>query len=340
VCERLVDDLTVDVVGVAGRHRRPPAEPWRPPVEVRQLPIARPWLYEGWVRAGWPRVERATGPVDVTHATGLVPAATKAPLIVTVHDLAFIRTPERFTKHGARLMRASLDRIRRRADLVLCPSEATLDDVVRAGVGADRVRVVPLGVTPVAVSPEEVTAIRSRYGLPDRFVLFVGTREPRKNLPRLIAAVAALDERVPLVVAGADGWGDAGTALPGDAPDVRFLGFVPGDWLPPLYAAASVSAYPSEWEGFGLPVVEAMAQGTPVVTSRGTSTEEVAGGAAVLVDPLDVDDIARGLHDALGGADRLAEAGRLRAATLTWEAAATATVAAYHEVAACRSKSP
>ena len=134
------------------------------------------------------------------------------------------------------------------------------------------------------------------------------------------------------MIAGADGWGGVADAVGAASVDARFLGFVDDRDLPGLYAAASVFAYPSVWEGFGLPVAEAMAQGTPVITSRGTSTAEVAGGAAVLVDPLDVDDIARGLTAALGDRDRLRVAGRARAAELTWEAATAATRAVYAEV--------
>ena len=142
--------------------------------------------------------------------------------------------------------------------------------------------------------------------------------------------MAALRDPVPLVVAGPTGWGDVATGITGD---VRFLGFVPSADLPALYAAAHVFAYPSEFEGFGLPVLEAMVQGTPVVTSAGTSTEEVAGGAAVLVDPFDVDASAAGIEEARRRADELAPAGRARAAVMTWDAAAERTFAVYREVA-------
>ena len=165
--------------------------------------------------------------------------------------------------------------------------------------------------------------------MPERFALFVGTVEPRKNLANLAAAMAHLPD-LPLVVAGAAGWGDA---TPRRA-TVRFLGFVPDGDLAGLYAAADVFCYPSLREGYGLPVLEAMAQGTPVVTSRATSTEEAAGGAAVLVDPLDVDDIARGVLEALDRRDELAAAGRTRAAAQTWARTAELTVAAYREAAA------
>jgi glycosyltransferase involved in cell wall biosynthesis len=332
IAEHLIRDPSVELVGVAGRHRRPPPDPWRPPFPVTALPLARPWLYESWLRFRWPPVERATGPVDVCHATALVPAPTQAPLVVTVHDLAFLRTPESFTRHGVRVMRRSLERIERHADIVVCPSQASMADLEGAGIGADRLRLVPLGVDSAAASPAEVDRVRARHDLPPRFVLFVGTIEPRKNLERLALAVARLDEPIPLVIAGADGWGGAAGAVASASVDARFLGFVGDGELSGLYAAATVFAYPSLWEGFGLPVAEAMAQGTPVITSRDTSTAEVAGGAAVLVDPLDVDDIARGLTAALGDHDRLQVAGLARAAELTWEAAAAATRAVYAEV--------
>ena len=167
------------------------------------------------------------------------------------------------------------------------------------------------------------------YRLPERYLLFVGTVEPRKNLRGLVEAVAQLEEPLPLVVAGADGWGD--TAIPSMG-DVRFIGFVPAPDLDGLYAGAEVFCYPSEREGYGLPVLEAMAQGTPVVTSRGTATEETAGGAAVLVDPMDPSDIARGISEAIGHRAGLAEQGVARADSATWRKTARLTADAYREL--------
>ncbi len=318
----------VELAQVAGRHALVPPPEFRPVGAVAMLPLARPLLYEAWTRLGWPKVEAVTGEVDLAHATGLIPCATDAPLVVTVHDLAFLHDPAKFSRHGVRIMRRAVAGIRRRAARVICSSQASFDDCVEVGIAADRLRIVPLGVDIVAVGEADVRRVRRRYLLPDDFVLFVGTLEPRKNLGRLAAAVAAAGRH--LVVAGAAGWGDQ---APLGRPDVQFIGFVPQEDLAPLYAAASVFAYPSEREGFGLPIAEAMAQGTPVVTSAMTSTEEVAGGAAVLVDPLAVDDIARGLDEAVARAGELAQLGRTRAAALSWKRSAAATLAVYREVA-------
>jgi glycosyltransferase involved in cell wall biosynthesis len=324
----------VEIRYVAGKHARIPIAEYRPPGPVAMLPLARPWLYETWTRVNWPKVESVTGPVDVVHATGLVPSATSSPLVVTVHDVAFVHDPDKFSRHGAGLMRRSLAVIRRRADLVICPSRSTVADLVDLGVDRSRLRLVPLGVHPSSVAAGERRRVLRAHRLPDEFVLFVGTLEPRKNLVRLATAHAARGGPEPLVVVGAEGWGDLGELAGRARADTRFLGFVPADDLVALYAAATVFAYPSEREGFGLPVAEAMAAGTPVVTSRGTSTEEVAGGAAVLVDPFDVDDIVRGLEEAFDRRAELSVAGAARAAELSWSNAAQRTVEVYRELLA------
>jgi len=329
VARELERRADVELAYVAGRHPEPPEPEFRPTGPVAVLPLSRALLYEAWNRFNWPKVEAATGAVDVVHATGLVPAATSVPLVVTVHDVAFLHQPEHFTRHGARTMSKSLDVIRRRADMVICSSEATRRDLLDQRIDAARVRVIPLGVDVVDVPPSSADRVRRNHHLPDEFVLFVGTVEPRKNLSRLAEAMESVD--LPLVIAGAEGWGDDHPAA-GD--DIRFVGFVPDRELAALYKAATVFAYPSVREGFGLPVAEAMAQGAPVVTSRGTSTEEVAAGAAVLVDPHDVADIARGIREALDRRGELAELGRSRVSELTWETTAARTVAVYREVLA------
>jgi len=322
------DDIRL--IGVAGRHRHLPHEPWTPTIPIAHLPLSGGLLYESWLRFAWPKVEIATDPVDVAHATGLIPCATNARLVVTLHDLAFLHEPKHFTKHGVRLFKDSLAHIRRRADLVLCSSQATMDDCFFAGIDGERLRLVPLGVDIDPATSDQIADVRRIYDLPERYLLFVGTLEPRKNLRGLAAAVSLLDEELPLVVVGADGWGDM-DILPG--PDLRFLGFVPGEHLSALYAAADVFCYPSEREGYGLPVLEAMAQGVPVVTSAGTATEETAGNAAILVEPKDPEDIARGITEAMTRRTELSAKGIARAHKRSWALTAALTADVYRELA-------
>lgn len=330
VAEAMGSQGDITLIGVAGTHRRLPPEPWTPPIPVAYLPSSRAALYETWLRLQWPRVEWATGKVDVAHATTLIPCPSDAPLVVTLHDLAFLHNPEHFTRHGVRVFRRSLMHIEQRADLVLCCSQATIDDCLQAGIGGDRLRLVPLGVETEQVPLSEAERVRGVYGLPERYLLFVGTVEPRKNLKGLLAALQHLDDPPLLVVAGASGWGDAGGE---PHPGVQFLGFIPSDDLAGLYRGATVFCYPSTREGYGLPVLEAMAQGTPVVTSRGGATEETAGNAAVLIDPYDPADIARGLDEAVQRSTELSGKGLSLAKKRNWNHTAALTAAAYRDVA-------
>ena len=324
---RLIEGL--DLVGVAGRHRRPPTDGFLPPVKVAALPLGGPALYEMWTRFNWPKVESVIEDVDIVHATSIIPAATDRPLVVTVHDLAFIRHPEFFTAHGNKVFARSMRILKDHASLLLCSSMATYRDCLYAGFEEWRLRHVPLGVTTHDVSDADRHRVRTAYSLPDDFVLFVGTLEPRKNLARLIEALSSMDDAPPLVVVGMEGWGDA---APLSGHDVRFTGFVPSEDLPALYNLCSVFAFPSIMEGYGLPVIEAMAHGAPVVTSRGTSTEEVAGGAALLVDPLEVSSIAAGLREALMSRDQWITRSRDRAAQVPWSETARLTFSAYSEL--------
>lgn len=332
-------DVAVDLVGVAARHGEPPEAPFRPPIEVRHLPLPRLALYEAWHAPGplrWPPPQRATGEVDLVHATAVAVPPTKGrPLVLTIHDLAFLAEPGAFTTHGLRFFRRGTELARRHATLVVVPSEATARECRDAGFEPDRIRVVPWGHDPVPVDAREVAAVRQRFGLPERYGLFVGTAEPRKNLLRLLRAWRAAGTDVPLALAGPVGWGDD-AALDALATEVgaRRLGYVEPATRDALYAGAALVAYPSLREGFGLPVLEAMGQGAPVLTSRGTATEEVGGDVAVLVDPLDEASIADGIRalvDDEDGARRRGDAGRARAGGFTWARSAAGYLAAYAE---------
>lgn len=320
----------VELLGVAAWHRHPPADAWTPPVPVRSLWLPRLGVYEGWRWLRWPAIGRG----DVVHATTLlVPPRRRRPLVVTIHDLAFRHDPDQFTPHGVRSLERGLAHTIADADVVLCSSLATERDVREAGVEAARTRVVPLGVRPVATTPQAIERAKAEHGLVRPYLAFLGTVEPRKNLARVLAAAAAHQATHDLVVIGPQGWGPQLPTSLTSSVSVRLLGFVAEATKAALLAGADALVYPSLREGFGLPVLEAMALGTPVVTSLGTSTEEVGRGAAVLVDPLDVDAVAAGIAEAFERRLELAAAGWARAAEYPWSRTAALTVAAYREVA-------
>ncbi|MFC8192692.1 glycosyltransferase family 4 protein [Cellulomonas sp. NPDC057328] len=328
---RLVEALAarpdVAATGVAARHDADPTD-GRLPVPVVASRLPRTALYEAWSRLGAPRVEALAGLLDVVHATTWAVPATARPLVVTVHDLAFLDDPTHFTRRGNAFFRRALAAVRARAAAVVVPSHATAADCRRHGLPADRLHVVPHGVQVPAVGADAVAALRERWGLRRDYVLWCGTREPRKNLDRLVEAftrVAPPD--VDLVLVGPTGWGDVRA---GEGGAIRVLGRLPEADLHAAYAGARAFAFPSVREGFGLPVLEAMAHGVPVLTSRGTACAEVAGDTAVLVDPLNVPAIARGLEAVLHpDAAELGARGRARADGFTWDQAAASTLAVY-----------
>lgn len=329
----------LEMVGVSARHSAPPAPAWAPTVPVAALPLPRLALYESWHRLRRPEVERATGPVDVIHATGMAMPPPSAPIVVTVHDLAFTRDPSQFTRRGVRFFRRALELARSDATLVICPSRSTLDDCVAEGFDAGRLRLVPWGIADDPVDRSGVAGARARFGIAGRYILWAGTIEPRKNLSTLLDAFGRIERRdVTLVLVGPQGWNeDLEDRLARLGSRVVTLGFVDPDALRALYAGADLVCYPSWEEGFGLPVLEAMAQGTAVVTSSGTATAEVAGDAGVLVDPSDVAGLAESITELLDDDDertRLAGAGQARArAHFSWESTADALSAVYAEAA-------
>lgn len=300
------------------------------------LPL--PLLYDAWARWGRPSVPSATGPVDLVHVTvPLRVGVADVPFVATVHDLFPLTRPDDFTTRGARLMRGGLEWVLQHARAVMVPSATVAAACVEHGVAPDDVSVVPWGSDPTPVDLHRVDAVRRRHGLVGPYVLFVGTVEPRKNLAGLLAAVARLDRpELTVAVVGPAGWGEElDVVAAGLASPVARLGHVPDDDLPGLYAGADVFCFPSFEEGFGLPVLEAMAAGAPVVTSATTATADVAGDAALLVDPCDTAALAAALAAVLDDpelADRLRSAGFARAAAHRWSAAAGATVDVYRRV--------
>ncbi len=327
----------IDVVGVAAHHATPPPPEWQPPVSVEHLMLPRWLLYEAWHYLRAPRVQRGTGEVSVIHSTSMAVPPKSAPLIVTIHDLAFVHEPRNFTRRGLRFFTRGMELARRDADLILCPSQATARDCIGHGFEEARIRHVPLGIDPPSSDPSEVDRTRRDFGLERPFVFWSGTVEPRKNLPRLLNAFAQVDRDVDLVLAGPRGWHEDLDSLVGPGKTrIKQLGFVTKAQLHALYAAAEVFCWPSLLEGFGFPVLEAMSHGTPVITSRGTSTEEIGGDAALLVDPRDPGAIAAAIERVLGDealARELSEKSRRRAALFSWERTADGLVQAYSELA-------
>jgi glycosyltransferase involved in cell wall biosynthesis len=322
----------------------------RPEAWMRELPVVElrqriRVLYPAWALAGRPALPRPLASAAVIHApspAAVPPAGDGQRLVVTVHDVAFLVHPRLFPPTWRTVFRLGLRRATRTADAVLVPSTSTGDDVTRlAGVAPDRVRVIPLAATlPRAdTDPEEVLR---RVRVPRPYALFVGTLEPRKNLVRLVrayrGAVAASDLPHALVLAGPLGWGaeplhrELRSPGPGN---VVLTGPASPELLDALYRKADAFLYPSLYEGFGLPVLEAMARGVPTVVSSASSLPEVAGDAALSVDPLSMDRLTQAVTRVLTDpeeAGRLAEAGRRRAAEFSWERTARETLAAYGDL--------
>ena len=300
-----------------------------------------------WRRIAWGQTQLAllSRNADLLHGLAFAaPLAAACPTVITVHDLSFLRYPHAFRAFNRRYLSLFARLSTRRAARVIAVSESTRQDVIAlCGVPAERVVTVPNGVgaefQPAA--PAEVAAFRAARGLPDRFILFLGTLEPRKNLRRLLEAYASLRAHhgaalPPLVIAGGKGWfyeeiyaAAAELALL-DA--VIFPGYIPAEDLPWWYRAAELFVYPSIYEGFGLPVLEAMACGTPVVTSTASSLPEVAGDAARLVPPEDTDALADAIDGVLSTPvlrEQMCEAGLRQAARFSWSATARSTAEVY-----------
>ena len=294
------------------------------PVELRLpvLPRAQ-WWRAGWSRLGRPPVEALAGPLEVFHFSDwMYPAQRGGVRATTVHDLVPARFPELVERGTRRMHSRKLDAVRS-CHVVFANSRFTAGEVVSLlGVPEERVAVAYPGIDP-RFGPD---GARADLGGP--YVLSVSTLEPRKNLPALVSAFALLRRRRPeltLVLAGTAGWEDRPLAGEG----VRVLGFVPDEELARLYRGAAVFAYPSRFEGFGLPVAEALASGVPAVVSSHTSLDEASGGAALRADPEDAEAFADALEQALEVDDERRAAGLAHAARFTWRACGEAVLAGY-----------
>ena len=272
---------------------------------------------------------------DVFHASHLLRNPPRGALLsTTIHDMTCWLTPELHTPANVKAVKWFGERVMRRADGMIAVSESTRQDAIRIlRLAPEKIAVIHHGVPDsfFGVSAEAVSAARGKYGLARPYALFVGTIEPRKNLGALLDAWAGLSgstlEEFELVVAGPAGWRDQATLdrLQSDSASVRYLGYVAEADLPGLTAGATVFVYPSLYEGFGFPVAQAMAAGVPVLTSNVSSLPEIAGGAALLVDPRSIEEIRSGLDGLLSSPtqrEHLGRMGRIQAERFRWEACA------------------
>jgi glycosyltransferase involved in cell wall biosynthesis len=340
-------DLPPDHWGLRGLRELQAAFPQ---VRVAPIPLPERWLTIIWQRARLPiPVERWTGPVDLVHAPDFVlPPVRRAPTLLTVHDLTFRVHPETAFANLRRYLDQAVPRSLRRATHVLADSASTKRDLERLmAVPASKITVLYPGVGPQfkrETDTARLQAVRMKYVLPERFYFFIGTLEPRKNLVRLIEAyeqvlraTATTPEQVQLLLGGKPGWlSDEIVDRARRTPGVRMLGPVDDADLPVLYTLATATVYPSLYEGFGFPVLESLACGTPVVVSNTSSLPEVAGDLGVLVEPASVQSIAAGIQRLLDD-PALTQAARRhgpdQAARFSWDTAARQLRALYGTVA-------
>lgn len=317
----------VHLTGVRGLHRADAVLPVPAALTTASIPVPGRLLVQLWGRGGQPSIDRWAPDADVVHAPAYLLPATSKPTVATLHDLAFVRHPEWFTAHGVRFFNRLLNRIVAGDQLVIVPSEETLADCVEAGISEHRLRQIPWGVRRSTVDTERAQRFAAEHGMADRAVLFVGTLEPRKNLSALAAAMSLVPDSQ-LVVVGPKGWGDV------TVEGALLLGERSADEVAMLMKAARVVAYPSRVEGFGLPVLEAMTQGTPVVVHAGSTPAVVAGPGGTAVNTGDSQEFAAAVRslledDALHA--EVAAAASARAAEFTWSNTARRTLDVYRE---------
>lgn len=342
----LAADPSVDVVAYAaswrGRDRFGALED-ELGVRIPRRPMAAQPLRRAWMRWDHPTIEWWTGAIDVVWGPNfVVPPARRAATLVTVHDLTVFHFPDMVTADVAQYPALLRRAIRRGAHIHVVSHFVGGEVVEILGVPAERVHVVPNGVEPSAVAGGDPAAGRT-LARGDRYVLSLATLEPRKDLVGLVRAfdaVAADDQELRLVLAGADGWGaatvDDAVAAARHHDRIVRLGYVDDAARRDLLAGALLLAYPSRYEGFGLPVLEAMAAGVPVVATAVGAVPEVAGDAALLVPAEDHDALATGLATLAGDADARAELvrrGRRHVGAFSWSRTAAGLLAVTQQIA-------
>ncbi len=332
-------DLSYTVFVGAGRLLDRAGSGWE--VRRSRLPTQHPVARIVWEQLLAP-LEMAQVQPDLFHGMAFaVPVLWNGPSVVTVYDLSFLRYPERLGRARRLYLRWATASSVRRARRVIAISESGRQELCQLmGVPVEKIDLALPGVAPYfkPLPAAEVAAFRAEHNLPERFILYLGTLEPRKNLATLLHAYAKLPQRsaVKLVLAGGQGWQVAEIfALIEQLDlkqDVLLPGFIPNDRLPLWYNAAETFVYPSVYEGFGLPLLEAMACGIPVVASDTTSLPEAVGAAGILVPPVAVEQWVDALAHLLDDRDRrqaLSRSGQVRARSFTWEGAARQIVDSY-----------
>jgi glycosyltransferase involved in cell wall biosynthesis len=311
-----------------------------------RLPTQRPLVRILWEQLILPRRAAQDGVTLLHGAMNALPIAWKSLAVVTILDLTFLHLPQAFNPSNRLYLTWAVRHAARRADRIITISQATRHDVIQLlGVPPERVVRIYCGVEERfgRLDDAQVKAFRAERGLPEEFILYLGTMEPRKNVIRLIQAYELLRQQkatsAPLVLAGGRGWGEAtifaAIESSPNSHDIRYVGYIPEDEMPLWYNSAAVFVYPSEYEGFGLPPLEALACGTPVVASNASSLPEVVGDAGILVDPRSPEAIAVGIQQVLQDAElrnELSQRAREQASRFTWQRMAMETLDTYRDV--------
>lgn len=315
---------------------------------LKLLPWGRRWTPLAWAFFDRPPIEQwLKNPVDVVHAVSLgYPVATQKPYVVTVHDIGPLTHPSFFSKTGSWIMKQSLKQALEKAAAIICVSKSTADELASyvSQNLADRMHVIHEGVAPhffEMINPECLASLTNLPASGVPFIMATGKISPRKNVVRIIQALSKVSDIIPhhLVLVGGSGWGMDKVLKeinnPAITRRIHQVGYVSDEQLRTLYALASLYVHPSLYEGFGLTVLEAMASGCPVVTSNVYSLPEVAGEAALLVDPYKVDEIAEAILSVCQNyslAQALIKKGQARAKEFTWDRCAEKVADVYKGV--------